>query len=87
MLEAEHTWGTDTKTWLDFDNYVPADLMKMLDTKNYKVVQSSWQEKRNDLFAAIDSLPPDLKSEAKQSVDGACRSSPRTDRLVQNFQA
>ncbi len=70
LLEAEHTWGTDTKTWLDFDNYVPSDLMKMLDTKNYKVVQSSWQEKRNDLFAAIDSLPPDLKSEAKESIDG-----------------
>src|SRR5579872_6148094 len=69
LLEAEHTWGTDTKTWLDFDNYVPADLMKMLDTKNYKVVQSSWLEKRNDLFSAIDSLPPDLKSEATQSID------------------
>ncbi len=40
-----------------------------LDTKNYKVVQFSWQEKRNDLFAAIDSLPPDLKSEARQGVD------------------
>ena len=26
LLEAEHTWGTDTKTWLDFDNYKPADL-------------------------------------------------------------
>jgi hypothetical protein len=69
LLEAEHTWGTDTKTWLDFDNYVPSDLMKMLDTKNYKVVQSSWQEKRNDLFAAIHSLPPDLKSTAKQRID------------------
>jgi Domain of unknown function (DUF5054) len=68
LLEVEHTWGTDTKTWLDFDNYVPSDLMKMLDTKNYKVVQSSWQEKRNDLFAAIDSLPPDLKSEATQAI-------------------
>jgi hypothetical protein len=68
LLEVEHTWGTDTKTWLDFDNYLPADLTKMLDTKNYKVVQSSWQEKRNDLFAAIDSLPPDLRSEAAQAV-------------------
>ena len=26
LLEAEHTWGTDTKTWLDFDNYTPSDL-------------------------------------------------------------
>ncbi len=23
LLEAEHTWGTDTKTWLDFDHYTP----------------------------------------------------------------
>ena len=37
VLEAEHTWGTDTKTWLDFDNYEPADLNKMLDTKKYRV--------------------------------------------------
>jgi hypothetical protein len=78
LLEPEHTWGTDTKTWLDFDNYVPADLMKMLDTKNYKVVRSSWQEKRNDLFAAIDSLPPDLKSEAKQSIDALAATRPQS---------
>jgi len=26
LLEVEHTWGTDTKTWLDFDNYLPQDL-------------------------------------------------------------
>ena len=24
LLEAEHTWGTDTKTWLDFDRYSPS---------------------------------------------------------------
>jgi uncharacterized protein DUF5054 len=69
LLEAEHTWGTDTKTWLDFDNYVPADLMKMLDTKNYKVVTSSWLEKRKDLIHALDSLPLDLKTEAIDAVN------------------
>jgi hypothetical protein len=69
LLEAEHTWGTDTKTWLDFDNYVPADLLKMLDTKNYRVVQSSWLEKRKDLILAVDSLPLDLKAEAIQSLN------------------
>jgi hypothetical protein len=79
LLEVEHTWGTDTKTWLDFDNYVPADLMKMLDTKNYKVVQSSWQEKRNDLFAAIDSLPPDLKSEATRFVGALAATHPKSN--------
>jgi uncharacterized protein DUF5054 len=77
LLEAEHTWGTDTKTWLDFDNYLPSDLMKMLDTENYRVVQSSWQEKRNDLFDAIDSLPPDLRSEAKQNVNALAATRPQ----------
>lgn len=68
LLEGEHTWGTDTKTWLDFDNYLPTDLMKMIGTKNYKVVQSSWQEKRHDLYTAIESLPDDLSVQATQAL-------------------
>ena len=48
LLSSEHTWGTDTKTWLDFDNYEPADLARMLDTKKYKVggVQLDWRSDR-----------------------------------------
>jgi hypothetical protein len=68
LLEVEHTWGTDTKTWLDFDNYIPRDLARMLDSKNYKVVESSWQEKRQDLFSGINALPSDLKSQAALAV-------------------
>ncbi len=68
LLEVEHTWGTDTKTWLDFDHYIPSDLAAMLDTKNYKVVQFSWQEKRQDLFAGIDTLPPPLREQAMTAV-------------------
>ena len=56
LLEVEHTWGTDTKTWLDFDHYTPNQLAPMLDTKNYKVVEFSWEEKRQDLFAGISAL-------------------------------
>ena len=52
LLEVEHTWGTDTKTWLDFDHYTPHDLAAMLDQPKYKVVLSSWQEKRQDLMDA-----------------------------------
>ena len=69
LLEIEHTWGTDTKTWLDFDNYKPADLERMLDTKNYKVVQFSWQEKRQDLLDAVGALPEALRTEARKAVD------------------
>lgn len=69
LLEVEHTWETDTKTWLDFDNYTPKDLQAMLDTHNYKVVEFSWQEKRQDLFLKIDTLQPALRAEALTALD------------------
>ncbi|HEX4309739.1 MAG TPA: DUF5054 domain-containing protein [Acidobacteriaceae bacterium] len=68
LLEPEHTWGTDTKTWLDFDHYTPHDLASMLDTKNYKVVEFSWQEKRQDLFDGIATLPAPLRDEARAAM-------------------
>jgi hypothetical protein len=68
LLEPEHTWGTDTKTWLDFDNYKPADLAPMLDTKNYQVVQFSWKEKRNDLLDAVATLPTALRAQAEKAI-------------------
>ncbi len=68
LLEPEHTWGTDTKTWLDFDHYTPHDLAEMLHTKNYEVVQHSWVEKRQDLFDGIATLPAPLRNQALASV-------------------
>ncbi len=68
LLEPEHTWGTDTKTWLDFDNYEPADLARMLDTKKYKVVEFSWIEKRQDLVDGIATLPETLREEARLAI-------------------
>ncbi len=69
LLVPEHTWGTDTKTWLDFDNYKPADLSRMLDTKNYKVVQFSWDEKRKDLEDGVATLPPALREQARHAIE------------------
>jgi hypothetical protein len=69
LLEPEHTWGTDTKTWLDFDNYIPTDLERMLDTKNYKMVEFSWQEKRQDLLDSIAALPTLLRKEAQERIE------------------
>ena len=68
LLEVEHTWGTDTKTWIDFDHYTPADLAKMLDTKEYKVMEHSWDEKRQDLFDAVTVLPAALRTEAESAL-------------------
>jgi hypothetical protein len=68
LLEAEHTWGTDTKTWIDFDHYTPVDLAKVLDTKNYKVMEHSWAEKRQDLLDAVAVLTPPLRKEAESAL-------------------
>jgi len=68
LLEVEHTWGTDTKTWLDFDHYTPHDLAQMLDTPRYQTVVSSWTEKRADLLQAIAALPTPLRNQATQRI-------------------
>lgn len=77
LLEAEHTWGTDTKTWLDFDHYTPRDLASMVNTKNYKVVEFSWEEKRKDLFDGIAALPTPLRDEALAAVQALEAKEPR----------
>jgi hypothetical protein len=67
-LCVEHTWGTDTKTWLDFDHYTPAALATMLDRPNYRTVQGSWVEKRENIKQAVAVLPPGLRNEAEQRL-------------------
>lgn len=68
-LAAEHTWGTDTKTWLDFDHYTPHDLALMLDQPKYKTVQKSWVEKRDDIDQGVAALPPKLRGQAVRQID------------------
>jgi len=80
LLEVEHTWGTDTKTWLDFDHYKPRDLAAMLDTPNYKVVEFSWEEKRQNLFTGIAALPLPLRDEAQRSVSDLQAGPPKLSR-------
>ncbi len=68
-LAAEHTWGTDTKTWLDFNHYTPNDLASMLDQPKYKTVQKSWVEKRDDINQGIAALPQKLHAQAVRQID------------------
>ncbi len=68
LLSVEHTWGTDTKSYLDKDHYRPADLKKVLDTAPYRVMTTSWQEKRDDLDQAVTTLPAALREEALQGL-------------------
>ena len=67
-LAAEHTWGTDTKTWLDFDHYTPDALAQVLEQPHYKTVTGSWVEKRADIDQGVATLPPALRAEANQRL-------------------
>jgi hypothetical protein len=67
-LAAEHTWGTDTKTWLDFDHYPPDALAQMLEQPRYKTVTGSWIEKRADIDEGIATLPLALRTEAGERL-------------------
>ncbi len=67
-LAAEHTWGTDTKTWLDFDHYTPQALHSMLDNPKYRTVTGSWEEKRRDIEDSLNALPGPLKQEAAERL-------------------
>jgi hypothetical protein len=68
LLDAEHTGGADTKVWLDYDHYKPADLSKMLGVKGYKVVAFSWEEKRQDLLDGVATLPAKLRTQAESAI-------------------
>lgn len=67
-LVPEHTWGTDTKRYLDYDHYKPRDLSQMLDKPNYKIMETSWEEKRKDIDDAVASLPQPLRSQANERL-------------------
>jgi Domain of unknown function (DUF5054) len=67
-LAVEHTWGTDTKTWLDFDHYTPQALSEMLPDPKYTTVTGSWVEKRKDIDDSVEALPGPLRAEAKSRI-------------------
>ena len=66
LLAAEHTWGTDTKTYLDYNHYRPSEIAEILQESNpgYKTMEASWQEKRDDITRSVASLPPQLQGPA-----------------------
>ena len=68
LLAPEHTWGTDTKTYLDYDHYRPTDLEKVLGEPSYKVMELSWKEKRDDIDEGLATLPPGLRSQAATTL-------------------
>jgi hypothetical protein len=69
VLSVEHTWGTDTKRYLDHDHYKPADLKAVLDQPGYRTMEASWKEKRDDLGDGIGRLPAPMRAAMEQRLE------------------
>jgi hypothetical protein len=66
---AEHTWGLDVKTFLaDWNIYSPADFKAARSKPNFRLMEQSWQEKRQNIDDAIQNLPDDKASEVKEKL-------------------
>lgn len=68
-LAPEHTWGTDTKRYIDHDHYSPKELAENIDKPGYQTMERSWQEKRDDVTAGVASLPAPLRAEAEARLE------------------
>jgi hypothetical protein len=82
LLAVEHTWGTDTKAYLDNDHYRPRDLAEVLSKPGYTVMELSWREKRDDIDVSVATLPDELRHEAEATLDGLRATRPSTDDMV-----
>ncbi|HEX6495466.1 MAG TPA: DUF5054 domain-containing protein [Acidobacteriaceae bacterium] len=67
-LSVEHTWGTDTKRYLDHDHYKPADLAAALGEPGYRTMEASWKEKRDDLSEGLGHLPAPMRAAMEQRL-------------------
>ena len=67
---AEHTWGMDVKTYLrSWDIYSQDKFEASRNTEPFRMVELSWQEKRNYIRDAVDALPGELSAKADEKLD------------------
>lgn len=68
-LIGEHTWGLDAKSFTETWNIAtPEALAAIRNTAPIKRLEASWQEKRNYLQDAVNSLSEDRKAEAQAAL-------------------
>jgi hypothetical protein len=77
-LTVEHTWGTDTKRYLDYDHYKPKDMETVLVQPGYRTMERSWLEKRDDIDAGVAALPIALQQQAKDRLSALHAALPST---------
>ena len=75
-LAAEHTWGTDTKRYVDKEHYRPKDLEAVIGTAPYQTMETSWKEKRDDIDQGVATLPEALRTEAMTRLAGLSAGAP-----------
>jgi hypothetical protein len=80
-LAPEHTWGTDTKRYVDYDNYKSRNLVRVLGQPGYKTMERSWQEKRDDIDAGIAALPDELRQQTFIRMGTLQQSAPSSEKL------
>lgn len=68
-LIGEHTWGLDAKSFTEtWDIATPEALAAIRNTAPIKRLEASWQEKRQYLQDAVNSLSEDRKAEAQAAL-------------------
>jgi len=75
-LAPEHTWGTDTKRYIDHDHYSPRELAQFINTPGYQTMERSWQEKRDDIAQGVANLPATLQAEAQARLESLQAAAP-----------
>lgn len=69
-MVAEHTWGMDVKTFLkSWDIYAQDKFEASLNSEPFQNIEKSWQEKRNYLAKAVNSLPSNLAEKANNRLN------------------
>jgi len=69
LMVAEHTWGLDVKTFLkDWDIYKSEDFKAARSKPNFKLMEESWNEKREYINNSIAQLPNEKATEAKEKL-------------------
>ncbi len=82
LLAVEHTWGTDTKSYLDNDHYRAKDLADVLGEPGYRVMEVSWKEKRDDIGEGIAALPEGLRAEAEGRLSSLRATAPTMEGMT-----
>lgn len=82
LLAVEHTWGTNTEVYLDYNHYRPHDLAAVLGMPGYTVMETSWKEKRDNIDASVAALPHDLRHEAEARLNELSAIRPGTEGMV-----